>query len=573
MARARLGGARRIDAASPPVGTLRWGVAPDLDPARVGRRRWIGQLVVASMVPAMMTAGVATRAAAEVAPAAAPASAGVVSQAGSARPNIVMILTDDQRRDDLGVMPNVETELAGHGTTFTNGIVVNAVCCPSRATVLTGRQSHSSGVFTNGSDCHGARPFDDRSTIATTLAGVGYRTGLVGKYMNSWVGPAAPPGWSDWHAFSGFYDNTGGAYYDYQLSNNGALQTYGSAATDYSTDVLAGYASGFIRATPATQPLFLMFTPFGPHGGQKPAPRDLGKFSSMVIPHGPDFNEADVSDKPAYVQQTARPDGSRREEPRQRAPHARETLLSVDAAVGGIVQALQDTNRLANTLIVFASDQGLDRGEHRIDNKGAPYEDIINIPLVARFDAVGSTARTESRLASNIDFAPTFAALAGTSMPGADGRNLLPLLTGEPVPWRSDVLTEYVKDAASTPSYCAIRTSDGGVRGLCDGRGRALRPHPRPLRDQQPCPATRPAPRRWPGSRASQLRPAASRPGHHRPPWGPRLASYRSRPTGCSTPAHPARSGSRSPTRVRRCRSASSATARPRHPWARLPSP
>ena len=138
---------------------------------------------------------------------------------------------------------------------------------------------------------------------------------------------------------------------------------------------------------------------------------------------------------------------------------ARETLLSVDDAVGGIVQALQDTHRLADTLIVFASDQGLDRGEHRVDNKGAPYQDILNIPLVVRFDAVGSTARTENRLASNIDYAPTFAALAGTSMPGADGRNLLPLLTGEQVPWRSDVLTEYVKDDASTPSYCAIRTA------------------------------------------------------------------------------------------------------------------
>ena len=182
-----------------------------------------------------------------------------------------MILTDDQRRDDLGVMPNVQSLLAGHGTTFTNGIVVNAVCCPSRATVLTGRQSHGSGVFTNGSDCHGARPFDDRSTIATTLAGAGYRTGLVGKYMNSWVGPAAPPGWSDWHAFSGLYDNTGGAYYDYQLSNNGALQTYGSAATDYSTDVLAGYASGLHQShtgDPAPVPhVHAVRTPRRPEAG------------------------------------------------------------------------------------------------------------------------------------------------------------------------------------------------------------------------------------------------------------------------------------------------------------------
>lgn len=382
-----------------------------------------------------------------------------VGQAATTRPNVVIILTDDQRRDDLGVMTNVQTLLAARGTTFTNGTVVSATCCPSRVSLLTGRQSHGSGVFTNGSDCHGSRPFDDRSTIATTMAAAGYRTGLVGKYRNSWVGPAAPPGWSDWHAFSGLYDNSGGAYYDYQLSHNGVLQSYGSAANDYSTDVLAPYATGFIRATPATQPLFLLFTPFGPHGGQKPAPRHLGRFSSMVIPHGPNFNEADVSDKPQHIRDLlpfTASDVKALDNARRRA---RESLLSVDEAVGSVVQTLQDTNRLANTLIVFSSDQGFSRGEHRVANKGVPYEEVLNIPLVARFDAVGSTPRTEARLASNIDLAPTFAALAGTSMPGADGRNLMPLLTGEVVPWRSSVLTEYVKNDAPTPSYCAIRTA------------------------------------------------------------------------------------------------------------------
>ena len=251
------------------------------------------------------------------------------------------------------------------------------------------------------------------------------------------------------------------------------------------------------------------------------APRHLGKFSSMVIPHGPDFNEADVSDKPAYIQALpalTAADVKNLDNERRRA---RETLLSVDEAVGGVVQALQDTNRLANTLIVFASDQGLNRGEHRLVNKGAPYEGIINIPLVMRFDAVGSTARTESRLASNIDFAPTFAALAGTSMPGVDGRNLLPLLTGEQVPWRSNVLTEYVKDDSSTPSYCAIRTTTEEYVALRDGRAGALRPRPRPVRARQPRP--RPG-KRLRGVEAGERRgreSAASRPGRRPPPWGP----------------------------------------------------
>jgi arylsulfatase A-like enzyme len=405
-----------------------------------------------------------------VATSGAPADATTSSvDAAAGRPDVVVILTDDQRLDDLGVMTTVQQEIAGKGTTFANAFVVNTVCCPTRATLLTGRHSHGSGVFTNGQDCHGSRPFDDRSTVATTLDAAGYRTGMVGKYRNSWIGEDPPPGWDDWHAFWGLGDNSGGAYFDYQLDHNGVRQSYGSAAADYSTDVLAPYAEDFIRSTPASEPLFLMFTPFGPHGGQKPAPRHRGVFDGMVIPHGPHFNEADVSDKPAYVRampaltadELRAVDVSRR--------RARETLLSVDEAVAGILDALADTNRLSNTLVVFTSDQGFSRGEHRIERKGAPYEDILRVPLVARFDAGGTGARVESRMVANTDLAPTLAALAGTSMPGVDGRSWLPLLQDQPVPWRHDVLTEYVQGGDPIPSYCAIRTATRKYVGYVTG--------------------------------------------------------------------------------------------------------
>ena len=406
--------------------------------------------------------------------ASAPATAGATVdaapiQAPTSRPNVVMILTDDQRLDDLAVMTTVQQELAGRGTTFANAFVVNTVCCPTRATLLTGRHSHGTGVFTNGQDCHGTQPFDDSSTIATTLDAAGYRTGLVGKYRNSWIGQRPPAGWDDWHAFWGLGDNSGGAYYDYELDHNGQRQSYGSAAADYSTDVLVPYAEGFIRNTPATEPLFLMFTPFGPHGGQKPAPRHRGVFDGMAIEHGPDFNEPDVSDKPAYIRATPAltadevqaSDASRR--------RVRETLLSVDEAVADILGALRDTGRLSNTLVVFASDQGFSRGEHRVVRKGAPYDDILRIPLVARFDAMGNVPRVEDRLVANIDLAPTFAALGGTAMPGVDGRSLLPLLQGAPTPWRSDVLTEYVQGGDPIPSYCAIRTATRKYVGYVTG--------------------------------------------------------------------------------------------------------
>src|ERR687888_401742 len=139
----------------------------------------------------------------------------LTSQARAAwsRPNIVLTLTDDQPWNSLWAMPAVERRLMAHGVTFKRAFVVNALCCPSRASILTGQYSHSTGVYGNTGPYGGFRSFHgDGSTIATWLNDAGYRTALVGKYLNEYRGPYIPPGWDHWFAFTGI--STGAAYYN-----------------------------------------------------------------------------------------------------------------------------------------------------------------------------------------------------------------------------------------------------------------------------------------------------------------------------------------------------------------------
>jgi N-acetylglucosamine-6-sulfatase len=200
------------------------------------------------------------------------------SAGATVAPSIVLIVTDDQRADTLDVMPTVQSELADNGVTFTEAFVTNPLCCPSRASILTGQYSHSNGVFGNDPPNGGFAGFDDSATLATWLQAAGYRTALVGKYLNGYEGTYVPPGWGEWHALSG-----GQSYYDYELNENGVLGEYGSEPADYSTDVLSAKAAAFVRET--SGPLFLFFAPLAPHFdanrfAAEPAPRHADLFTS-----------------------------------------------------------------------------------------------------------------------------------------------------------------------------------------------------------------------------------------------------------------------------------------------------
>ena len=383
------------------------------------------------------------------------------ARAQSLPPNIVFIVTDDMRFDQLGAMPAVNAGIAAHGVTFTNAFVPNPWCCPSRASILTGTYSHTNKVYRNAPPYGGFASFAAASTLATWLDGAGYRTGLIGKYFNGYR-TGTPAGWDKWAAFSGGEKNEGGAYYRYDFSEDGVLSHFGADPEDYSTDVLAAKAEAFVRDTPAQQPLFLYFTPFAPHGNQVPADRHATAFSDLrFLPRPPSFNEADVSDKPAYIRSKARlttteinaVDTGRRKMLR--------TLLAVDEAVQRVITALADTGRLGTTLILFSSDNGLLRGEHRWTRKMVPYEEAIRIPLVIRYDPLTVTPSVDHHLVLNVDWAPTVADLAGIAAAGAEGTSMTPLLadTNRPA-WRSEFPIEHMQGGSGdpVPSYCAVRT-------------------------------------------------------------------------------------------------------------------
>jgi arylsulfatase A-like enzyme len=389
------------------------------------------------------------------------ASSGDGGRRAATAPNIVLILTDDQRWDTLRYMPHVRADLKSKGMTFTNAFVSNPLCCPSRSTILTGNYSHTTGVYTNEPPYGGWSAFHDggaeASTIATWLHDAGYRTALVGKYLNGYGPeiPFIPPGWDRWAAFEGE-----SRYYDYTLNVDGSYVSYGDAAADYSSDVLADYAVQDIEQTPSDQPLFLYLATTAPHGPMTPAPRDVGTVASGPNRWPPSFNEQDMRDKPRYMRNLPTLGEGMMS---SRYVRMVETLGAVDDAVHDVVGALQAAGRLDNTLIALASDNGIAFGEHRWTYKLVPYEESIRIPLVMRWDGVVPPGVPDRHLVANIDLAPTFAEAAGVSPPAVDGRSVLPILRGEDPSWRTEFLLEHLaydrgRDKPMPPTYCGVRT-------------------------------------------------------------------------------------------------------------------
>lgn len=369
------------------------------------------------------------------------------------RPNIVIILTDDQRRDSMQYMPQVQRLLVDQGTRYTQAMVPTSLCCPSRATILTGLYAHSMRVFGNG-DVGGARwggwpRFHrmgmEKRTMGVALRRAGYRTALIGKYLN-YFGKFSEPGYvpPGWDTFSTFMADHG-RYYKYRL-NDGTH--HGEAPEDYSTDVFAAKATEFIRTAPAGQPLFLLFAPYGPHAPYKPAPRHAGSMAGLL----PDYTAPTLHQKLRTMPRWMR---ARRHFTKAEVDQMRlgqhESLLSVDEAVGAIHDALRDTGRERDTLYLFMSDNGYFWGEHRIIGKDAPYKDATYIPMVARWDGHIPTGVTDDRIVLNVDVARTVAAAAGASM-STDGLNMFG--TAE----RKGFVLEAMNGYNDRPAYCGWRT-------------------------------------------------------------------------------------------------------------------
>ncbi len=391
---------------------------------------------------------------------------------GARRPNVVLIVTDDQRWDTLEAMPAVRRLLMDGGVTFENAFTTTPSCCPSRVGFLTGGYSHRTGVL-DGSAANapgGAPAFEDDSSLATWLHDAGYRTGMFGKYLNDYAElPRGyiPPGWDTWAVVAQGHPQI--RYYDYELNQNGEIVSYGDSPSEYSTTVLGEHAASFVRGD---RPFFLYFAPIAPHPPSLPAPRDAGVAMDSPWDAPPSFDEDDVTDKPG--DEVGPLD-------RRKARKIREdmlrSLMAVDRAVETIVEKVEDAGLSEDTYFLFTSDNGYLWGEHRLLGKVWPYEESIRVPLVIRPPGERGT-RSVGSLALNIDIAPTIADLAGVDPPlPQDGASLLPLLEPGGEPWRDRFVVEFLGFAPGVPAYSALRTNrylyveyENGWRELYDMR-------------------------------------------------------------------------------------------------------
>ena len=377
-------------------------------------------------------------------------------RAGTSRPNIIFILTDDQdlMLQSMNYMPNVKALLEDQGATFTNFFVPLSLCCPSRTGILRGQYPHNHKIWANSLPDGGfEKAYADNlehATVATALQAAGYKTFLFGKYLNGYPDTASqtyvPPGWSEWDS-----PVSGDPYgeYNYQLNADGTIVSYGSQPSDYLTDVMSAEAVSFIRKTAqqvSPPPFFMHLTTFAPHRPSTPAPRHASMFPGVQAPRTPSFNEADVSDKPAYIQSLPLLTDSDIQTIDAEYRLRLQSLQAVDDMVGALVNELQSTGLLSNTYIFFSSDNGYHMGQHRfLAGKYTPYETDIRVPLVVRGPGVPAAIQIDA-FAGNVDLAATFAELGGATLAEmSDGRSLVPLIHGQsPAVWRQAFLIEQI---------------------------------------------------------------------------------------------------------------------------------
>lgn len=455
-------------------------------------RRWLAVLAALAVAAASCGAG-GGRGDSDQADDRAPADAGD-------HPNVVVIMTDDQTVESLRVMTRTRELLVDQGTTFTNGIATFPLCCPARAQFLTGQYAHNNGVRDNTPPDGGSPALDDDETLPVWLQQAGYATSHVGKYLNAYTrdaGPDAPPGWDRWFSL---VDPTTSDFFDYEVNDNGRYVRFGTAESDYQTDVLADRAVEEVhRMAGADQPFLLHFWPLAPHSGTgpgalpfspAPAPRHLEDFADEPLLDSPAMQETDVSDKPDYVAGVEQAfalgvveynllngtDLTLEQLATESYRRYLESLLAVDEAVGRIVEALDDEGVLGETMIVFVSDNGWSFGEHGIPfAKVLPYENVVRVPYVVRGGGFAAGATVDEQVGI-IDLPATILALTGAApsvaldgrvLPGrsenaaADGAPPERALLLESPPRGSGRIPHY--DGVRTPRYTYVRYETGEV--------------------------------------------------------------------------------------------------------------
>ena len=398
--------------------------------------------------------------------------------ADDSRPNIVFVLTDDLSMNLLPYLPQVQ-QMRREGTAFTNYTVTDSLCCPSRSSIFTGRFPHGTGIFTNSGSDGGFGAFhargEESQTFAVALQRAGYRTGMMGKYLNGYE-PAdkeggkqtyVPPGWSEW-------DVAGQAYpeFDYNLNENHRVVHYGHRPQDYLTDVLAGKGVSFIRTAAASgSPFMLEIATFAPHSPFTPAPRDTARFPGLKAPRSPALDKLPAN-APSWLARRLPLSSAERRSIDTRFRRRAQAVQAVDKMIGRLRAALTAAGVADNTYVVFSSDNGYHMGEYRLNpGKMTAFDTDVRVPLVVigpnvSHGQIGAPAE-------NIDLAPTFAELGGAHMPSTvDGHSLATLLHGASPPgWRTAALVEHhgpdtspndpdlpAKGSGNPTTYEALRT-------------------------------------------------------------------------------------------------------------------
>ncbi len=390
-------------------------------------------------------------------------------------PNIVFVLVDDLRWEDIGIAghPFSETpaidRLAREGTRFLNAFATTPLCSPSRAAILTGQYAHRNGIIDNTARDSATHRL---STFAIPLAEAGYETGFFGKWHMG-NDDSRRPGWTHWVAMKGQ-----GEANDPQLNVDGER----IAAPGYVTDVLTDYAVRFMERSRGKPFLvFLAHKALHPNVRQRddgsvaavagqgagfiPAERHRGRYAQAVVPRRPNATsplrnkpalQRSIAGLPALAPATGTPD----QDVRDRL----EMLLGVDESTARIRQALEESGELDNTVFIFTSDHGYFYGEHGLnEERRLAYEETARVPLIIRYPRVTRGGSTPDQLVQVIDLAPTVLALAGVGDTVArQGMSLVAPITGDSVPWRKAVLLEYYTDQVFprvlNMAYQAVRT-------------------------------------------------------------------------------------------------------------------
>jgi arylsulfatase A-like enzyme len=358
------------------------------------------------------------------------------------RPNILLIVTDDQRPGEtMKALRKTRRWLGRTGVTYTNAFVTTPLCCPSRGSLLTGRYAHNHGIEDN------QKPYrlDQDSTVQRYLRDSGYLTGFVGKYLNGWEPTRNPPHFDRWSLFSPLEFAHG--YRNNLFNLNGQMKT----VKTYSTDYLAKRARSLLRwyENDDDRPWLMHLWPFAPHGPFVPSK----KYKDAKVPRwqaSPAVLEQDRSDKPAYLQTKFRSLKTARNIRKQQF----RMLMSVDDMIESVRGELGRLGERERTLVVFVSDNGYVWGEHGWIDKRLPYTNSIQVPMLMRWAGHLPGKTIDPRLATNVDVAATIFDVAGiTPAHPVDGRSLLD-------PWDRDRLFfEYWFNGESTiPTWRSIRT-------------------------------------------------------------------------------------------------------------------